>query len=535
MDHNLRQRGWSVHSSDDHASHPSSADHRPRADSHLTCDTEPSLSEAEKLHLLDSAFEGVGGSADHEEHAPAADKDQLDMFGGEDESDEGEAREDVEFGDPIAGNDLEPPKKRRKTGEVMPVDDSCDAGSSSSDGESDVGDGEGEKAKTKKRPHIALTQKQQQQLDFAKGKLSKWAARLFDPNRPRGLFLTAFGKREKEYDELAGREIAIDETPLDSDTDGKGKADKKQTANCKVKIANLSYATTAATIARVCGEVGPLVDVNLILDDMGKSTGRAYVVFEDEESAQQFVSRRHEKPLEGRTLYISIADGKGRKSLDPSKESRYWERDISTKCNNCGEIGHIAKKCPNAERLKRCGLCAMPGHEMWGCPQKAVCFNCGVPGHVSRDCNQRRGIPERCVCTICYRSGHHRFECRERPWVHPDAVCMQCGQKGHLMCSELRWFFGLKGETCFNCGSKDHRGINCRRPDVDACARNPEVGQHEINSVAARSLNDGLSRQRSSRESRDDRPRQNSRSMPPPRNRNDDFSRRGPDSRQRRY
>ena len=34
---------------------------------------------------------------------------------------------------------------------------------------------------------VELTQFQQEKLDLAKSKLSKWAARLFDPNRPRGL------------------------------------------------------------------------------------------------------------------------------------------------------------------------------------------------------------------------------------------------------------------------------------------------------------------------------------------------------------
>ena len=64
---------------------------------------------------------------------------------------------------------------------------------------------------------------QRDQVELAKKKLSKWAARLFDPNRPRGLveapktiplndeFLTAFGKREKEHDEKLGRKIQINQ------------------------------------------------------------------------------------------------------------------------------------------------------------------------------------------------------------------------------------------------------------------------------------------------------------------------------------
>lgn len=71
----------------------------------------------------------------------------------------------------------------------------------------------------------------EQRVEVAKKKLSKWAARLFDPDRPRGLveaprtiplndeFLTAFGKREKEFDDQLGRNINIDQEIVDDDED----------------------------------------------------------------------------------------------------------------------------------------------------------------------------------------------------------------------------------------------------------------------------------------------------------------------------
>ena len=609
MDKGLRQRGWSIHSSDgdQHQQHQQ----RPRADTDMTCDTldtQPSMSDAEKLHLLNNAFEDDGdndnnGGGDVIMPPPRDDtyndinknrsmsdsvdddgegNDMLAMFGDEDEDeDEGSADADKK----------EPPTKRRKTGDDEEVavggnefdvlnddddDDSDSDDSSSGDDSDDASNNSGDnnsklssKATTAtQRPHVELTQKQQEQLDNAKNKLSKWAARLFDPNRPRGLieapqviplndeFLSAFGKREKEYDEKTGREIEIDQTSLDiidvsdGDDDDGDEGDKKQKSSkekkkkmdysqmdqCKVKISNLSYRTTTATIARTCEAIGPVVDVNLILDDNGQSSGRCYVVFEDHETAVTCVDKMHEKTLEGRTLYISLASSSGRKSLDQSKkqqETRYWDRDISNKCNNCGEVGHVSRNCPNAEKLKPCALCAEVGHEMWSCPMKSVCFNCGLPGHVVRDCNQRRGLPERRICTICYRSGHHRFDCREWPWDAPsrDALCMQCGQRGHLMCNEMRWFFGLKGVSCFNCGEKGHQGIKCQRPDIDVCQKNPEIAQKEIERQGTISLSDQLSNQRSSRESRDSRNRQHDkrpRSMPPPRNGNNNngYSRR---------
>mmetsp|Transcript_59805 Transcript_59805/g.69892 ORF Transcript_59805/g.69892 Transcript_59805/m.69892 type:complete len:227 (+) Transcript_59805:529-1209(+) len=226
---------------------------------------------------------------------------------------------------------------------------------------------------------------------------------------------------------MAGREIEIDKTSLDiidvsddendeentESKDGKKKSFSEM-ATCKVKISNLSYKTTSTTIVRTCGGTGPVVDVNLILDDNGQSSGRAYVIFEDHETAVKYFAQMHEKSLDGRIMYLSLASARtsGRKSLDPSKNNRYWDRDISTKCNSCGEVGHIARNFLNKEKMKPCGLCAELGYDMWGCSQKSVFFNCGLPGHVERDCNQRRGLSQRVVCTICYRTGHHRFECR---------------------------------------------------------------------------------------------------------------------------
>ncbi|KAL3776966.1 hypothetical protein ACHAW5_001498 [Stephanodiscus triporus] len=592
MDQSLRQRGWSIYSSDDHDS-SGVQQQRPRAD---TCDTEPSMSEAEKVHFLNSAFEGNGDGADDGEAVVAMplprtlnagagaknrsmsesideggeeEEDCLLMFGGEDEGGGGSDINDRRSDGPTINHPGGPPEKRRKKGEDSAFaspngngrNDGSDDDAASSEDDSDAGD----KPKTQKRPYVQLTPKQQDQLDLAKNKLSKWAARLFDPNRPRGLveppkviplndeFLTAFGKREKEYNEIVGRGIDIDKTSLDiidvSDNDEiEGQAKNYQSkdgkklkyremSNCKVKITNLSYKTTSATIARTFELIGPVVDVNLILDENGQSSGRAYVVFEDHETALSCVGKMNEKSLEGRSLRISLASASSRKSLDSSKkqDSRYWERDISTKCNSCGEVGHIARSCPN-ELLIKCGLCAAVGHDMWSCPDKSVCFNCGLPGHVVRDCNQRRGLPQRCVCTICFRSGHHRFQCRERPWNVPteDAVCMQCGEMGHFMCSEMRWFFGLKGVTCFKCGMKDHRGVDCRRPDVDVCQKNFEIAQREIDMADTISLSDQLSNQRSLRESRDGRMRESdssrTRSMPPLFNRgnNDRNSLRGP-------
>jgi cellular nucleic acid-binding protein len=265
----------------------------------------------------------------------------------------------------------------------------------------------------------------------------------------------------------------------------------------QVKITNLNYATSAETLARACEVIGPVINVNLILDEYRNSTGRAFVVFADDDTAQHFVDRMNEQTLDGRVIRVSLSTASASKSKRKDggggmkKENRYWEKDISKKCNHCGIVGHTMNNCPNGDdQFKPCPLCAEVGHQMYSCPLKSVCFNCGIPGHVSRECNYRRLEQRRIICTICHSRHHHRTHCNERPWniSAQDAVCMECGKVGHLMCSDMKWFFGLTGMTCFNCGGNDHSGIQCKRPNVDQCAKNPGLAQQEIERADAINL-----------------------------------------------
>jgi hypothetical protein len=88
---------------------------------------------------------------------------------------------------------------------------------------------------------------------------------------------------------------------------------------------------------------------------------------------------------------------------------------------------------------------------------------------------------------------HSRWECRERMSDVPNynATCFVCGKEGHFMCSEMRWFFGLKGVTCFNCG-ESHHGSQCKRPSLDDCARNGEIVLNEIERAGALSMHQEL-------------------------------------------
>ena len=249
--------------------------------------------------------------------------------------------------------------------------------------------------------------------------LSKFVRRILDPNRePRGLieppqviplndeFLQAFGKREQEFDRQLGRDANFDQTiPDDDDDEGEGedaKRNKKRKRSqeneedeegdtnkpTKVKVSNLLYTTTEETLAEECRNFGPVLEVNMIMDDNNpeKNVGRAYVVFADERSAQACVDQQLGGDLNGRPIRVALAENLPKKSASnpTAGGARYYQKDISTKCFRCGKIGHIGANCPNPPKANICPLCAkVDEHDMRACPWNRVCFNCGIPVRLS--------------------------------------------------------------------------------------------------------------------------------------------------------
>ncbi|KAK3707830.1 hypothetical protein LTR37_011832 [Vermiconidia calcicola] len=91
-----------------------------------------------------------------------------------------------------------------------------------------------------------------------------------------------------------------------------------------------------------------------------------------------------------------------------------WPMDrMVPKCDNCGQLGHIMKSCPEEKREKEqvvmsCGNCNEPGHRNRDCdkPRKTsgkTCKNCGSPEHIAKDCPEPRNM-DNVECRECGES-----------------------------------------------------------------------------------------------------------------------------------
>lgn len=117
------------------------------------------------------------------------------------------------------------------------------------------------------------------------------------------------------------------------------------------------------------------------------------------------------------------------------KENRYFSTaNISIKCYNCGEVGHMSRSCPH-ERMVLCIKCNKIGHESSECPN-VKCFKCNRIGHRYYECKAPKNIE---TCDRCKSKGHVGEDCLADPIVVPSKKikklnCYFCGQKGHLIC-----------------------------------------------------------------------------------------------------
>ncbi|KAK9786699.1 hypothetical protein WJX73_010188 [Symbiochloris irregularis] len=167
------------------------------------------------------------------------------------------------------------------------------------------------------------------------------------------------------------------------------------------------------------------------------------------------------------------AEAEGRAQL--LRASRYFDDNFEAsgiRCFRCGESGHVAKDCNQAEKQKPCNLCAQYGHVQRHCPN-ALCFRCQRPGHMARDCpNKKEDIDNAVVCLRCGRG-----DCEsagKADFVRAEGGCTQdysaqdlarvrcyvCFKVGHLCCRDTTAPLPSK-VSCYNCGRTGHTGEEC--------------------------------------------------------------------------
>lgn len=89
----------------------------------------------------------------------------------------------------------------------------------------------------------------------------------------------------------------------------------------------------------------------------------------------------------------------------------------STAFQQCNEVGHISRDCP-----QNGGARSGYGGGSYGGQQQRTCYTCGGVGHMSRDCTTQQ------KCFNCGQGGHISRDCTEAP---QSRNCYQCGEAGH--------------------------------------------------------------------------------------------------------
>ena len=80
----------------------------------------------------------------------------------------------------------------------------------------------------------------------------------------------------------------------------------------KLFVDNLPMKFTSEELNELFSEVGYLTKCKLVLDDFGKSKGRAVVMYENERDAERAIDKFHENNLDGKIISVEFAPGKGR-------------------------------------------------------------------------------------------------------------------------------------------------------------------------------------------------------------------------------
>jgi hypothetical protein len=168
-------------------------------------------------------------------------------------------------------------------------------------------------------------------------------------------------------------------------------------------------------------------------------------------------------------------------------EQRYFNHNLTIKCFNCGEVGHMSRNCPHDEIII-CTRCNERGHDSFSC-FNMKCFKCNKIGHRSFEC-KFKDVKQ---CEKCGHNGHIAADCMAKPDSIPNTnlrKCRFCGERDHLICPFPKKMYIIqeydpdnvvftdgeeaeverhrrKDKPCPRCGEGDHLLDRCkvRPPD----------------------------------------------------------------------
>ncbi|EAY03166.1 hypothetical protein TVAG_345400 [Trichomonas vaginalis G3] len=83
-----------------------------------------------------------------------------------------------------------------------------------------------------------------------------------------------------------------------------------------ILVAGLAYKTTSETIASFFGKIGPVDEVSLMLNSLGKSKGFAFVTFTKPQDADYAVSNFNGQILDGRRIRVEISSRRKKFKLE---------------------------------------------------------------------------------------------------------------------------------------------------------------------------------------------------------------------------
>ncbi len=120
------------------------------------------------------------------------------------------------------------------------------------------------------------------------------------------------------------------------------------------------------------------------------------------------------------------------------KKTRYYiPNNITVKCYNCNEVGHISDTCPNNTVLI-CTRCHENGHLSPDC-DNFKCFRCNKRGHKRNFCTTPK--EKIFTCQACNQIGHKKIDCLKKPpaidleYLTRNCTCFICGSNEHLLCN----------------------------------------------------------------------------------------------------